>query len=296
MRHAGLGGIWLAAVLAATVLVGCNAHPPPTGSPLAGGPGGSPRSTPSHRPATPSPVPTPEPTPIRYRIRTGDSLAGIARRYNVTIDRILRANRSIRDPNQITAGQVIVIPPKGAPVRSQANYDAIDDDENDVVDENGKFTDAPGYGDIYSFEARATGTELILTITVLGVPPRISPDSEQVTYRVVIDGTADDIPEWIIRYGNGVTPGAGYAVSFEDRERGRVRTGRRFPGVDESLGSTIRFRIPLSVLRDPALLRVAARAERVFQPGTAGAVKTIDDAPRPQWPDRAAQWLEVEVD
>ncbi|WP_375771246.1 LysM peptidoglycan-binding domain-containing protein [Archangium gephyra] len=44
-----------------------------------------------------------------YRIRSGDTLSGIARRHNTTVDELARANK-IEDPNQIRAGERLQIP------------------------------------------------------------------------------------------------------------------------------------------------------------------------------------------
>ncbi|WP_426756624.1 LysM peptidoglycan-binding domain-containing protein [Myxococcus sp. Y35] len=44
-----------------------------------------------------------------YRIRPGDTLSGIARRNNTTVDALARAN-NIRDPDRIFAGKTLVIP------------------------------------------------------------------------------------------------------------------------------------------------------------------------------------------
>ena len=75
--------------------------------------------------ATASPIasgPTPEPTvqmtPRLYPIRAGDTLARIARRFDVTVEDILAANPDITNPNHIQVGQLIVIPqppPTAAP-------------------------------------------------------------------------------------------------------------------------------------------------------------------------------------
>jgi LysM repeat protein len=66
--------------------------------------------TPSPSSAVPTPTPTAQPSPILYRIKAGDSLAKIGRKFGVTVDEILAANPQITDPNHIEVGQVIVIP------------------------------------------------------------------------------------------------------------------------------------------------------------------------------------------
>ncbi|HZH16597.1 MAG TPA: LysM peptidoglycan-binding domain-containing protein, partial [Archangium sp.] len=44
-----------------------------------------------------------------YRIRSGDTLSGIARRHNTTVDELARTN-NIEDPNKIRAGERLHIP------------------------------------------------------------------------------------------------------------------------------------------------------------------------------------------
>lgn len=45
-----------------------------------------------------------------YRIRTGDTLSGIAHRYNTSVSALMRANPSISNPNLIYAGRTLSIP------------------------------------------------------------------------------------------------------------------------------------------------------------------------------------------
>lgn len=52
----------------------------------------------------------PVPGIIRYVVRPGDTLYSIAARFNVTVERILRLNPQITNPNVIFPGQVIRIP------------------------------------------------------------------------------------------------------------------------------------------------------------------------------------------
>jgi len=79
-----------------------------------GGSGGVPTASPSssvEASASPSPTPIPEPTPTTYTIKTGDTLSKIARKFNVTLDALLAANKeTIKNPNRIQVGDEIVIP------------------------------------------------------------------------------------------------------------------------------------------------------------------------------------------
>jgi LysM repeat protein len=56
------------------------------------------------------PTPVPAPTPHIYTIKAGDALARIARQFGLTLEQLLAANKDIKDPNRIQAGQKIVIP------------------------------------------------------------------------------------------------------------------------------------------------------------------------------------------
>ncbi|QUW04435.1 LysM peptidoglycan-binding domain-containing protein [Chloracidobacterium validum] len=58
---------------------------------------------------TPSPSPNPT-TGTQHLIRRGETLSGIAQRYGTTVDALMRANRQIRNPNLIYAGQTLTIP------------------------------------------------------------------------------------------------------------------------------------------------------------------------------------------
>lgn len=70
-----------------------------------------PAPTPDPDPApAPDPQPNPAPNPsITYKVRWGDTLSGIARRYGTTVAALAQVN-GISNPNRIYAGQVLRIP------------------------------------------------------------------------------------------------------------------------------------------------------------------------------------------
>ena len=83
---------------------------------LGGGTGSGPSASPSSG-AGPSvsvaPTVPPAPTPILYTIKKGDTLSKIAAAHGISVDELLAANPTIKDPNKIALGQQIVIPTPG---------------------------------------------------------------------------------------------------------------------------------------------------------------------------------------
>lgn len=64
------------------------------------------------QPITPTPIPPTEITFVDYTVKKGDTLSAIAKKYNTTVENIMKANPSIKNPNKIYVGQVIQIPVK----------------------------------------------------------------------------------------------------------------------------------------------------------------------------------------
>ena len=54
-------------------------------------------------------TPTKSPEPVRYTVKRGDTLWGIAKKFGVTVSAVVNAN-NIRNPNLIYAGEVFIIP------------------------------------------------------------------------------------------------------------------------------------------------------------------------------------------
>jgi nucleoid-associated protein YgaU len=79
-------------------------------------PAGSARPSASAVPASLEPTAPPAATPSVYTIKKGDTLSKIAAAHGVTIEDLMAANPTIKDPNKIALGQQIVIPtPSDAP-------------------------------------------------------------------------------------------------------------------------------------------------------------------------------------
>ncbi len=67
---------------------------------------GRPRPTPTAPGATPG---KPDATPQSYRVKRGDTLLRIGRRFNVTVEQLVCAN-DIRNPNSLSVGTTLTIP------------------------------------------------------------------------------------------------------------------------------------------------------------------------------------------
>jgi LysM repeat protein len=59
--------------------------------------------------ATPIPADLPRGTKIEYTVQAGDSLGGIATRFNSTVEEIMKLNE-LEDANAIFVGQILIIP------------------------------------------------------------------------------------------------------------------------------------------------------------------------------------------
>ena len=83
---------------------------------------------------TPEPIVTPEPD-ITYTVRPGDTLSGIARRFNTTVGALSRLN-GIANTNRIDAGDVLII--SLATTSTQESVDPTKEPaETEVPDETG---------------------------------------------------------------------------------------------------------------------------------------------------------------
>jgi hypothetical protein len=65
---------------------------------------------PTRDPAATS-TPRPERTPRTYRVKSGDTLIRLSRRWNVSVDAIVCLNR-IRNPNNLAVGSTLTVPPR----------------------------------------------------------------------------------------------------------------------------------------------------------------------------------------
>jgi LysM repeat protein len=278
----------VALALAAVVAAGCVAFAGPTPGPT---PTPAPAPTPSRRP-----TPTPAPTSRTYRVKPGDTLSGIAVRFGLSIGQLLAANPQITDPDRITAGQVIVIPPPNAPDTGPDAADVVDP-EDDVVDSAGATVAGQAYADLTGFAARLASGRLQLRVSLVHAPPpRADPDVETIAYTVVVDTDSDDEPDYRIVYANDVQGVEGFGASIEDLASGRVRRGDEFPGTVVVGERSIRMAVDVRALGAPGTYALAAGVERRFYLGGRDdpeVEEDIDFAPDQQWPLPNPRWIVV---
>jgi nucleoid-associated protein YgaU len=65
--------------------------------------------------ASPKVTAIPSPAGDTYTIKKGDTLLKIAKKFGVTVDQLLAANKQIKDPNKIAVGDVINLPKSATP-------------------------------------------------------------------------------------------------------------------------------------------------------------------------------------
>jgi LysM repeat protein len=242
-------------------------------------------------------TPVPAPTAHPYTIVRGDTLQRIASRFGVTLGQILTANPEITDPNLIAVGQVIVIPPPGAPDRGGATG-GIPDARDDQEDPSGAPMIGEGFADISGLGVRAERNDLRVELALAAQAPVASdPEFESLDYIVVIDVDDDGQPDFRIKWSNEIEGEDVLAVSFEDRGNGLVLTGAEFPGSFKVDRNALIWTIDGDALGGGSRWRLAAKVERTWFPGGRSdpeEVETsVDYAPDIQWPQTNARWVEL---
>jgi LysM repeat protein len=109
----GMPAVPRIAVLAGLIVVAALAFfflPAILGLGSTGGPSGPSASTSPAPSVSFVPTPIPAATPIVYTIKKGETLSKIATAHGITLDQLLTANPTIKNPNKISEGQQIVIP------------------------------------------------------------------------------------------------------------------------------------------------------------------------------------------
>lgn len=244
-----------------------------------------------------TPTPTPEPTNRSYVVQSGDTLLIIAERFGLTLGQLMAANPGITNANRIRVGQVLVIPPPGAPDTGPRSA-SFTDGSDDAVDDGGTEVSTPGYADITSASAELLDDRrLRVELALVNAPPsRMDPAVEAVRYVVVVDVDADGQPDFRMLYANDVDGQSGFGRALLDRRTGKVRAGDSFPGQVDVQGRRVVFTIRRQALGSPRAFAVAASVEREYRPG--GPTDTevedsVDLAPDQQWPRPNPRWLRV---
>jgi LysM repeat protein len=78
-----------------------------------GGPGATPKPSASRPAPSVSTEPTapPAPTPTVYIVKTGDTMSKIARKFGVSLDDLIAANKdNIKNPDKLKVGDEVIIP------------------------------------------------------------------------------------------------------------------------------------------------------------------------------------------
>jgi LysM repeat protein len=291
----------------ALVVAACSPAPPiggPTGTPAGGTPAASGQTaTPIAPPVTIAPslpveaTPSPIPTAQVYIVQAGDSLSGIAERFGLTLGQILVANPDITDPNQIRAGDPIIIPPPDAPT-GLPQIANVADATGDVLDADGQVTFAPGYVDLDAVGARIDASGLTVEIRGVATPPALDVEIEEVTYTVHVDLDTDDEPDLRVEYASTPETGGVYTATFVHLASGDSLTGELFPGSVVVVSRSIRIFIDRVALGAARRFGVAARIQREFYPAgrTDPEVEVgIDAVPDQQFPRPNPRWLEVGI-
>lgn len=255
-----------------------------------------PTPTPAPTPVV-TPTPVPEPTDRSYVVQSGDTLSTIAQRFGITLGQLMTANPSITDPNRIRVGQVLVIPPPGAPDTGPRTA-TFADGSDDALDDAGESVATPGYADITRARAELVDDRRIqVELTLVNAPPdRMDPSVEAVRYVVVIDIDEDGQPDFRLIYANDVDGEPGFGRALLDRRSGKVRSGDSFPGTVEVQGRRVVFTVRRQALGSPRRFAVATSVERDYRPGGRGDPEgeaSVDLAPDQQWPRPNPRWLEV---
>lgn len=254
---------------------------------------------------TPTPVPTPvvtptpapEPTNRTYVVQSGDTLSTIAQRFGLTLGQIMTANPSITDPNRIRVGQVLVIPPPGAP-DTGPRTSSFGDGADDALDGEGESISTPGYADITRATAELVDDRRIrIELVLVNAPPaRMDPTIEAVRYIVVVDVDDDGQPDYRLLYANDVDGESGFTHVLLDRRTGKVRSGDSFPGQVDVQGRRVIFTVRRQALGSPRSIGLATSVEREYHPGGRGdpeGEESVDLAPDQQWPRPNPRWLKV---
>ncbi|CAN5522441.1 hypothetical protein BH20CHL6_BH20CHL6_04430 [soil metagenome] len=250
---------------------------------------------------SPSGSPTPPPTPPAeaqtYIVQPGDTLTTIARQFGLTVEQVLVANPGIENPDQIQAGDellLVAVPPENLP---PPRFGSLRDPTRDWADFDESSTLAPRYADLVLLEASTEEQDLILELEVAGAPPRVDPEAERITYTFMIDVPSSPArPDYQL-----VVENTGIGSSFRPILFGRTGSqpiAGAFPGSASFDGAILTVRLALVPLGSPSALNVIALSERRFTPDPSdpeSADNSRDRLPDGEWRPDALDTLPAEA-
>lgn len=294
-RAATLGSLRAGFGLGSCLILGaCGGDPgsaesgAPTSISGSGEPSGSAQATRSFEPFVSQAPPSVEASPQLYVVMPGDTLVGIARMFDLTVEQLLAANPRITDPDRIEAGDellIAAIPPEDLPLPGAAE---ATDPARDLSDPEGVATPGTRYTDIRGLRASTEETDLVLELTLGGRPPAVDPRDESLRYSLFLDSS-----------GEGLA--VDHTVILENSGEGFALLGHLTAGVGEDnagggsplpaealavIGEKVTARIPLAELGSPTRIAVIALAERRFVADPTdpdAAQESLDRLPDGEW-------------
>ncbi len=151
-----------------------------------------------------------------------------------------------------------------------------------VADATGDAT--PGYIDIVSMRATATGGQLILDLRVAAPVPASSVEAGLLAYAFALDTNGDRTAD--VSASLQTVPEGGFRPVLIDTATGGRREGADFPGSASLSGAEITISLSLDAIGCPASVGIRGSAER-----TKGGTTTRDDTP-----DTPTDWVTVATD
>jgi lipoprotein NlpD len=195
------------------------------------------------------------PKAVRHTVRAGESVAGIARRYGVPYEDVVRANR-LRDPDRIAVGRQLVIPGATAepPVRASGGIVPIGFAPTDAVGSAAFQWPVPGGAVTSRFGRRDSGHHDGIDVQApIGTSVRAAQAGT-----VIYSGTLRGYGNLVI-----VDHGKGFATVYGHNQRNLVRVGERvragqpiatLGATGQASGPHLHFEVrKQNVARDPLL-------------------------------------------
>jgi hypothetical protein len=166
----------------------------------------------------------------------------------------------------------------------------LTDKKNDLVDEDGGEAPRNPHVDITKVEARADGTDLIVSITLAGgLPDTLSSLRQELTYLFVIE--ADDSGEFDYWMTVENREDGHWSPSLTDWATSQSYFDDEYPGSYSVDANAVMMRIPLWALGSPSRVRLQAISQRADH--ESGEVVAEDQAPEGEQYRPSADWLAI---